>query len=346
MNEQKKGYHITLKNNLYNIQKNGLEPRIGRRSNTVDEYTKLLFFSTMLNSILIWKDRLYKNISFDELAILVFDLEGMQYEARYDSAGDFFTKTIISPENIRLLQIVERDAPQNTVSLEHLKDIFSSNGNDSDYELSENHITELSFEKPTIDSDKKRRIIEKLAEYEHKKWSEEYSKIVWKAEKDDNGNLVISEQDVEQIRKYSSLHYDKVEDFYKKEIRKTIMETFFIMQENNMTVNMGISSEELISILEHIEFMRRNRWSQYMLSMCSQNNGSFMIQSEKAKLWESEMRIKYGELSEQQKEAYKKEVFNIFQEIHKSILTKRTNIQSSKGEIDFMRLDEDENLIE
>ena len=124
------------------------------------------------------------------------------------------------------------------------------------------------------------------------------------------------------------------------------METFFIMQENNMTANMGISSEELISILEQIEYIRRNRWAQYMLSMCSQKNDNYVIPLEKAELWESEMRMKYGELSEQQKEAYKKEVYNIFQEIHKRKLDEQTNPQDYKGEIDFMRLDEDENLIE
>lgn len=43
--EKKKAYHITEKNNLYNIQKNGLEPRIGRRSNSVDENYKLVYFT-------------------------------------------------------------------------------------------------------------------------------------------------------------------------------------------------------------------------------------------------------------------------------------------------------------
>ena len=34
-----------------------------------------------------------------------------------------------------------------------------------------------------------------------------------------------------------------------KDIRKTVMESFFIMQENNVVENLGISDEELIFIL-------------------------------------------------------------------------------------------------
>ena len=118
MDNYKKGYHITKKSNLYNIQKNGLQPRIGRRSNTVREHEEILCFSPRLESMPIWKGRLYKNQSFDELAILILDLDGIQY-------------------------------------LKNILQDISSNGNNSHYEISEKPITELFLEKPILDNERK-----------------------------------------------------------------------------------------------------------------------------------------------------------------------------------------------
>lgn len=319
MNELKKGYHITKKSKLYSIQKNGLQPSIGRRSFSVNENMDLLYFSPKLSSMLTWKEQLYKDQPFDELAILTFDLDGLQYESRYDSSGDFFLETAVSPDKIRLLQIIKKGTPNDTVSLDHLRDIImdnSSNNNNSQYEIFEKKITEIFIEKPIIDTEKKRLIIEKLAEYEHKKWRDEYSRIEWKAKRTDNGDLVLADQDVNQIQKYINLNYDHVESYYKEYIRKAVMESLFIMQDNNLANNFE-GFEELISILEHAEYMRRNRWNKYMLSVCSLNNGKYVIPSEQAEIWKKEMIMAYSELSEQQKESYRKEVYNILEEIEK-----------------------------
>ncbi len=236
--------------------------------------------------MLTWKEQLYKDQSFDELTILTFDLDGLQYESRYDSSGDFFLETAVYPEKIRLLQIIKKGTPNDTVSLDHLRDILmdsSINNNNSQYEIFEKKITEIFIEKPIIDTGKKRLIIEKLAEYEHKKWRDEYSRIEWKAKRADNGDLVLADQDVNQIQKYINLNYDHVESYYKEYIRKAIMESLFIIQDNNFE-----GFEELISILEHAEYMRRNRWNKYMLSVCSLNNGKYVIPSEQAEILKKE----------------------------------------------------------
>ena len=90
--------------------------------------------------MLTWKEQLYKDQSFDELTILTFDLDGLQYESRYDSSGDFFLETAVYPEKIRLLQIIKKGTPNDTVSLDHLRDILmdsSINNNNSQYEIFE-----------------------------------------------------------------------------------------------------------------------------------------------------------------------------------------------------------------
>ena len=67
---------------------------------------------------------IYENTSFDDLAIVAFDLEGIEYIQRYDSAGDFFTERKISPDNVRVVKLVEKSNIQNSVSLKSMVKIF------------------------------------------------------------------------------------------------------------------------------------------------------------------------------------------------------------------------------
>lgn len=353
MGDKKRAYHITKKSNLYSIQKNGLQPRIGRRSNSVDEYEKSLYFTDNLYSIFTWKKRLYGNEPFENYAILTFDIDDTQYTRRYDSAGDCFIKKTILPENIKLFQINEKNMQQNTDSLAALEDIFSTKMfleaieiMSNNYEVSEQPITELSIEKPTLDNNEKKETIEKLADYEHKKWSEEYNQIDWKANKNEDGSLEISEEDIEQMQKYGNLDYEQVEEFYKKDIQSSVMETFFIMQEHNIINYLGIEDEDIISTLEQIEYMRRNRWSKYMLSVCSINDGKYVIPAEKAELWEEEMRTPYSELSEKQKESDRKEVYTIFSEVEKYRLDRQKLTPLQDREAELTRLEEEQQAIE
>lgn len=349
MEDKKRAYHITKKSNLYSIQKNGLQPRIGRRSNSVDEYEKLLCFTDDFYSIFTWKDRLYKDEPFENFAILTFDLENTEYIRRYDSAGDCFIKEAIPSENIDVIQFKRREMSKSTNPLEN---IFSTNMRSkaieimqSDYEIFTQPISELSIEKPALDIEMKNIIIEKLADYEHKKWSEEYDGIAWKAHKNNDGSLEISEQDMKQIQKYNNLKYEETEDFHKRDTRKAIMESFFIMQENNLSYELGISDEELISILEQTEYDRRNRWNNYMLSLCSKNGGNYIIPTEKAKLWEEEMRTPYSQLSEKQKESDRKEVYMIFSECQKYKSYRQELTPLQRREVELRRLEEEQQSI-
>ena len=320
-NKDKTAYHITKKSNLCNIQKYGLEPRIGRRSYSVDEYKKLLCFTTSLKAIPTWKNRLYENTSFDDLAIVAFDLEGIEYIQRYDSAGDFFTERKISPDNVRVVKLVEKSNIQNSVSLENLKDCLTES-EENQYKVVETNITELEVEPETLDKEK---VIEELAEYEHKKWSECQGRIHWRAKIHMDGALEIAEEDVKNINKYNKLDYSKTDDVYKTEINKTVLETFYIMQDAGLTKQLDLEDEELIRALEIAEHNRRNNWNEYMLSLCTMQEGKYIIPSQRVRWWEDEIRTPYKNLSDKLKEYDKIEVYNIFSEIEKYKNQERTN---------------------
>lgn len=321
-NKYKTAYHITKKSNLANIQKYGLEPKIGRRSNSVDEYKKLLCFTTSLRTIPTWKNRLYEDCSYDDLAVLAFDLEGIEYVQRYDSAGDFFTEDKILPNNLRVVQIVEKSNPQNTVSLENLKDCLTDSKENQQYEVLENSIVELEVETETLDKEK---VIDELAEYEHKKWRDCQDRIHWHAKINMDGTLEIAQEDVDAINKYSKLDYNQTDEIYKRETKKIVLETFYIMQDSGLTRQLGLEDEELIKVLEIAEHNRRNNWNEYMLSLCTQQDGKYVIPAQRVKWWEDEIRTPYKNLSDKLKEYDKIEVYNIFSEIEKYKNKERTS---------------------
>lgn len=296
------GYHITRKGNLPNIQKKGLEPKIGRRSNSVNESNKILCFFTNLGAIHIWKERLYKDIPYEELAILSFDLDGIEYIKRIDSAGDFFTLSSIPPENINVIQFTQVSEDQ--------------------YKMKQGKLTEMSLEDCLKD---KGEIIDELADYEHKKWSTNQHSILWKSKWNEDGSYEISQEDIERIQKYGNLDYSQVDEIYKSEIHNSVLETFYIMEENNILDKLELSEEEIISVLERTEHMRRNNWNEYMLSLCTVQAGKYIIPEERVKWWKKEIVTSFYDLSDNLKEYDRIEVYNIFSEIEKYKAEKNKN---------------------
>lgn len=77
--------------------------------------------------------------------------------------------------------------------------------------------------------------------------------------------------------------------------------------------------------LEIAEHNRRNNWNEYMLSLCSHQDGKYIIPAQRVKWWEDEIRTPYKNLSDKLKEYDKIEVYNIFSEIEKHKNKERTN---------------------
>ncbi|MBE5821818.1 MAG: hypothetical protein E7311_04435 [Clostridiales bacterium] len=313
MEKYEKGYHITKKDNLPGILKNGLKPRIGRKSNSVNEHEKLLCFFTDIRAVNAWKERLYKDEPFDELAILSFELNDMQYEKRIDSVGDFFTKDTVLPEKINVVEIVKK------------REAINVNSFESQYEIIENKITQQCIDRKNNINEKKEKIINELAAYEHKKWSEYQSRIHWQGNKRQDGSIEISEIDIADIERYNKLDFENIGEIDKKELREKVLETFYIMQDNNMLDNLEIPDEDFLRILAKVEYTRMNKWYKYMLSVCKRSEGKYIIPADKVDLWENAISTPYQELSDKQKQSDKIEVDNIFIEIQRYKIIEKNN---------------------
>lgn len=304
-----KGFHITLRSRLSSIYNKGLTPRIGKRSNSVDEPNKILSFTNTLINIAEWKKRLYPNSSFDDLIILTFPLDGVEYGKRYDSAGDFFTMNIIPKENLRIIEIYDRSG--NKVSLDNLQQALANY--DNQYEIVESIIT---CKNNTLSDEERQHVIEQLADYEHKKWSDWQDSILWTSQDLPNGDKTINKEKIKEILMNLNVEYDQTNEIYKREIRSRIKETLCIITESLMFDEMQISEEELINILESAEHDRVCRWIKSMLSKCIKNGEDYIIPKSIADGWESEIRTSYFELSENLKQSDREEVYNIFNSIN------------------------------
>ena len=327
-NKYKKGFHITKRANLPSISKNGLAPKIGRRSASINEHSELLCFTSTLRTIPIWKDRLYKDIPYEELAVLSFDLDGIEYVQRYDNSGDFFTKNRIPPEIINVIKISNKSVPDEEVSLEQLKVMLASfpdKVSNSQYEILEMNLSELNIPEMIMSDEQKNRVIDELAAYEHTKWNEWQDKIHWHSTQTPNGDLAIAHEDVEKIELYSNMEYGQTDEAYKQEIKKTVMKTFYIMEDNNLIQQTSLSDEEIISILEQVEHARLNGWAIYMLSGCNLENGIYIIPAERAAIWKCQIQTPFSELTEREQNADRNEVYEIFKAIEEHIKIKNIN---------------------
>ena len=129
-----------------------------------------------------------------------------------------------------------------------------------------------------------------------------------------------------------------------KDIRKTVMESFFIMQENNVVENLGISDEELIFILEETEHKRINKWSEDMLNACLIKDNKYVIPNEIVKLWKETIKP-YSELTEQQKEFARQQVRNLFVEIEKRKASKQNRTLLQEKEDTLRKLERESEVL-
>lgn len=301
-----KGYHITLKSNLPRIYKNGLTPMIGKRSSYVGEFTPLLCFTNDIRCILEWKRRLYQNVSSDDLVILSFDLDGIEYVERYDRFGDLFTKETIYSDRLSILEFT--DDLGRKLSIDELRNPFQSS--DTQYIINE---SALEYSEIEVTDEDKRDVIEKLASCEHKKWSQLQDGILWTSDNLPDGSKMLDGYKLDYISKYLDTEYDNTDEIYKNEIRERIKETLFIILESPVFDEMGVSIEELISVLERAEHDRSNRWTKYTLSQCNENH---VIPKETVDRWSREIKADYSELSEDEKESDRNEVYYIINRIN------------------------------
>lgn len=126
-------FHITNIEAMENICIYGLKPLCGKRSISVGDDIKGIFFFDDLYSVLEWIDALYKNKNIYELELLRFNLKNRKW-IKYD-ADEFYLPNKVLRERIEYLRIynIERNIylPLNYVHELNEKNVLIWNSLDS-----------------------------------------------------------------------------------------------------------------------------------------------------------------------------------------------------------------------
>jgi len=101
--ENQYGYHITTKDNIDSISKVGLIPSIGKRSLSINEKNKAIFFCRFLIELDNWINDLYPNYNLNELELLRFSLGGKEAFYKDFFIGDYYLLDTISPNELEIL---------------------------------------------------------------------------------------------------------------------------------------------------------------------------------------------------------------------------------------------------
>ena len=94
-------YHITEKQNIDSIIKNGLIPSIGNRSRVAGDEFKAIYFFDEIYSLEEWMDFLYQNQDKDSLEILRFNIKNLKWY--FHRKNEFYITQIIPSEKIDFL---------------------------------------------------------------------------------------------------------------------------------------------------------------------------------------------------------------------------------------------------
>ncbi|MCL2586830.1 MAG: hypothetical protein FWE31_01170 [Firmicutes bacterium] len=119
------GYHLTEKKNLFGddgIAQAGLIPKLGGRSQSVNDDRKAIFISSMLKAIVVWRERLFgsyrdRNRSpfhqlefrpLEELVLLRINCENHNLvETPLSRLPEFTYEQNISPQDIEIVTEIE-----------------------------------------------------------------------------------------------------------------------------------------------------------------------------------------------------------------------------------------------
>lgn len=98
-------FHITNTDAIEDIRKEGLKPLCGKRSQSVCDDTKGVFFFDYLGSVSHWIDVLYENKNIYELELLRFNLKNRKWIKQNDN--EFYLPNIVLSERIEYLRIYD-----------------------------------------------------------------------------------------------------------------------------------------------------------------------------------------------------------------------------------------------
>lgn len=113
------GYHVTEMKKVDKIIEKGLQSKCGKRSKSVGDKEKAIYFTTNLEGSFDWINMLYPYKSIEDIIVLKFNLQNKEVHLKNICVGDFYIKaTQIKPEKIDYLEVVYQDEATSLMNLQ------------------------------------------------------------------------------------------------------------------------------------------------------------------------------------------------------------------------------------
>lgn len=247
------GYHLTTKNNLYGIKKNGLMPKLGRRSYYVREKRKLLYFTPDSKYLNYWKKELYKyfylenNMSFDgEVVILKFIIDDIDYVERSDA--ECITENVVQADKIMVISI---DNPNIEYRL-----------SDLDIELN-------------IDESKLKALLEAKELFKNLVYTDP---ILFTSSISKDGRLILDRDLVYRLKNKINTRYEDI--IWKNDLIEKVNDIFYTIIESNILYKYDVSEEWLLELLLKTEYERQQEFDRQLLNCCQIENRDYLVPSD------------------------------------------------------------------
>ena len=244
------GYHLTTRSNLYGIKKNGLMPKIGRRSYSVREKNKLLCFIPDIKYLEYWKETLYKkffldnNMPFDcELVILKFKIDGIEYFKR--SNAECITENIVPVDKILVI-------PTDDLNIEYRL-------SDLDIELD-------------IDESRLKAILEEKELFKNVVYTDP---ILFTSSISKDGRLILDRDLVDRLKIKINKRYEDI--IWKNDLIEKVNDIFYTIIESNILYKYDKSEEWLLELLLRMEYERQQVFDSQLLNCCHIENGNYLV---------------------------------------------------------------------
>lgn len=244
------GYHLTTKNNLYGIKKNGLIPKIGRRSYYVREKRKLLCFIPDLKYLDYWKKRLYEyffldnNMPFNsEVVILKFRIDDIDYVKRSDA--ECITENVVPSDSIMVSPI---------------------ENSDTEYSLSDMDV-ELH-----VDESKLKSLLEAKELFKNLDYT---GPIFFTASISKDGRLILDRALVNRLKSKINTRYEDI--IWKNDLVEKVSDIFYTIIESNILDIYDANEEWLLEFLLKMEYERQQEFNRQLLDCCQIENRDYLV---------------------------------------------------------------------
>mgnify|MGYP003305981478 CR=1 FL=1 len=114
-------FHLTNKKAIGSISKQGLKPLCGKRSKSVGDDTKGIYFFDCLGSVTDWIEALYENklsVVFEDINLARETLDNVREFIRNHPTVYISTHTPLGYENLENNKVMDLDNPPKTIQPE------------------------------------------------------------------------------------------------------------------------------------------------------------------------------------------------------------------------------------